>query len=103
MRECILEVTVLDEINTLRSMRHLKPDPIERRDLLAILKAAGKAPSGGNAQPWEFIVVTDSDVKKELRELTVQGLEIYANSDLRIPKESVHEFLSPSNPVAAMA
>jgi nitroreductase len=84
-------------------MRRLKPDSVEAEKIHTILEAAGKAPSGGNAQPWEFILITDPSVRKKLRDLVVQGLEIYANSNLRIPKDSVAEFLSPSNPVAAMA
>ncbi len=98
-----LEVTALEAIRTLRSMRRLKPDPVEPAKIHAILEAAGKAPSGGNTQPWEFIVITDPEVKKRLRDLTVRGLEVYANSNLRIPKEGMPSFLSSDNPVSSMA
>lgn len=98
-----MEVSALEAIRTLRSMRRLKSDPVDPSRLRAILEAAGKAPSGGNSQPWEFIVISDPNVKVQLRELVVQGLEIYARSNLRIPKDSVDEFLLPSNPVAWLA
>jgi len=98
-----MEMPVLETIRTLRSMRRLKPDPVEPHEIHLILEAAGKAPSGGNSQPWEFIVITDPPVKKQLRDLTVQGLEIYAKSNLRIPKDAVTEFLQPTNPVTLMA
>ncbi|OFX16167.1 hypothetical protein A3K71_01665 [archaeon RBG_16_50_20] len=98
-----MEMPVLETIRTLRSMRRLKPDPVEPHKIHLILEAAGKAPSGGNSQPWEFIVITDPPVKKQLRDLTVQGLEIYAKSNLRIPKDAVTEFLQPTNPVTLMA
>jgi len=98
-----MEMPVLETIRTLRSMRRLKPAPVEPHKIHLILEAAGKAPSGGNSQPWEFIVITDPSVKKQLRDLTVQGLEIYAKSNLRIPKEAVTEFLQPTNPVTRMA
>jgi len=84
-------------------MRRLKSDPVEPEKLRLILEAAGKAPSGGNSQPWEFIVITDNAVKARLRDLTVQGLETYAKSNLRIPKDAIPEFLSPTNPVTSMA
>jgi nitroreductase len=84
-------------------MRRLKPDPVESHKIHLILEAAGKAPSGGNSQPWEFIVITHPPVKKQLRDLTVQGLEIYAKFNLRIPKDAVADFLQPTNPVARMA
>jgi len=32
------------------------------------LRIAGTAPSGANMQPWHFVVVTDSKIKKEIRE-----------------------------------
>ena len=98
-----MKMPVIDAIRTLRSMRRLKPDSVESHKIHLILEAAGKAPSGGNSQPWEFIVITDPSVKKQLRDLTVQGLEICAKSNLRIPKDAVAEFLQPTNPVAWMA
>ena len=98
-----MEMPVLETIRPLRSMRRLKPDLVEPHKIHLILEAAGKAPSGGNSQPWEFIVITDPPVKKQLRDLTVQGLEIYAKSNLRIPKDAVTEFLQPTNPVTLMA
>ncbi len=76
---------------------------MESEKIRIILDAAGKAPSGGNSQPWEFILISDPDVKKKFRDIVVQGLEIYAKSNLRIPNEAVSEFLSASNPVAKLA
>ena len=99
----MMEVPALEAIRTLRSMRKLKPDPVEEDKVRIILEAAGKAPSGGNSQPWEFIVVTDPSVKKHLRDITVQGLGVYARSNLRIPKDAVQDFLKPNNPVVWMA
>jgi len=98
-----LEVTAQEAIRSLRSMRRLKSDPVETEKIQAILTAAGMAPSGGNSQPWEFILITDAAVKGQLRELVVQGLETYARSNLRIPKDAVPEFLSSKNPVAWLA
>ncbi len=98
-----MEVATLEAIRTLRSMRRLKTKLVEQEKVRVILEAAGKAPSGGNTQPWEFIVITDPSVKQRLRELTVQGLEIYAKSNLRVPKDAVPYFLDSSNPVVSMA
>ncbi len=98
-----MEVSALEAIRTLRSMRRLENDPVEPEKVRAILEAAGKAPSGGNSQPWEFILISDPAIKIQLRELVVQGLGTYARSNLRIPKDSVSNFLSPSNPVAWLA
>lgn len=48
------------------SVRRLKPDPIPEGVVEKILDAARWAMSGANAQPWEFIVVTDPEIKKRL-------------------------------------
>lgn len=84
-------------------MRRLEATLVEPEKVRTILEAAGKAPSGGNSQPWEFILITDSSTRKQLRELAVQGLETYAASNLRIPKDGISEFLSSKNPVAWLA
>ena len=98
-----MEISTFDAIKTLRSVRGLKLDSVEPEKIRKISEAAGKAPSGGNSQPWEFIVITDMKVKQQLRNLTAMGLEVYAKSNLRIPKEAVAEFLNPGNPVAWLA
>ena len=59
---------VFEAMGTLRAMRHLKPDPVPDEELWKILDAAIKAPSGGNRQPWNFIVVRDPDIKRKLGE-----------------------------------
>ena len=92
-----MEVSTLETIRTLRSMRRLRIDPVEPEKIHTILEAAGKAPSGGNSQPWEFILIKSPPTKSKLRNLTVRGLEVYAKSNLRIPKDAVPEFLSPTN------
>lgn len=53
----------LDEaIMTLRSMRRLTNDPpVTDAEIEHCLLAAVQAPSGGNVQPWQFVVLTDPD------------------------------------------
>jgi len=59
-------MTVLEAINTLRSVRQFKTDPVPRSNIETILAAGSKAASGSNTQPWEFIVVEDLEVKAKL-------------------------------------
>lgn len=49
-----------------RTIRKFKPDPVPDEDIEKMLEAARWAQSGGNAQPWEFIVVKDSETKREI-------------------------------------
>lgn len=54
---------------SLRAIRRLKADPIPERDLQDILLAATQAPSGGNSQPWHFLLVTDEGQRAALGKL----------------------------------
>jgi nitroreductase len=58
---------------TQRAIRRLKSDPIDDADLEIILNAARRAPSGGNLQPWRFVVVRDADLKEKLAEYYVES------------------------------
>src|SRR5437667_11938279 len=62
------EMTVLEGINSLRSVRKFKSDPIPEDKLRIILESASKAASGSNTQPWEFVVVRDAKMKERLKE-----------------------------------
>ena len=41
---------------------------VPREHYEMILEAARHSPSGANAQPWHFIVVTDQDLKNRIME-----------------------------------
>jgi nitroreductase len=57
---------VFKAIEKRRSIRKFKPEPVEEGDLRKILEAGRLAPSGGNRQPWYFIVVRDMETKRAL-------------------------------------
>jgi nitroreductase len=57
---------LFEAIEKRRSIRKYKSEPVAKEDLKKILEAGRLAPSGGNRQPWRFIVVTDSETKKTL-------------------------------------
>ncbi len=61
--------TVYEAMSTLRAVRRLKTDPIPTDVLNRVLQAAAWAPTGGNAQPWRIVLVTDPAPKKQLGEL----------------------------------
>jgi len=56
---------IMTAIKERRSCRSFINEPIDRETLEKILDAATWAPSPLNAQPWSFVVITDSDVKKQ--------------------------------------
>lgn len=50
-----------------RSIRRFKQKEVPDKTINKILKAASLAPSGLNQQPWDFIVVKNPALKKEIR------------------------------------
>jgi len=57
-----------EEIRCRRTVREFSSRPVSREVIDDCVRAAGTAPSGANLQPWHFVVVSDPDVKKKIRE-----------------------------------
>ncbi len=59
-------MSVFDAIAKRRSIRSYKPDSIPADVLDRLLNAIRLAPSGGNQQPYKFIIVQDKEIKAKL-------------------------------------
>ena len=57
----------LEAIRKRRSVRRYTGDPIPTQDLETIVDCARLAATGGNRQPWEFIVVTGREMIDQLK------------------------------------
>jgi len=55
-----------DALYSTRAMRRVLPDPVPLEAQARILDAAIRAPSGGNAQAWRFVLVDSPELKAEL-------------------------------------
>ena len=55
------------EMKRRRTVRQFSDRPVPREIIEDCLRTAATAPSGANLQPWSFIVVTDPDVKRQIR------------------------------------
>lgn len=62
------DIGLFEALYTTRALRRLKPDPIPDDILFRVFDAAIRAPSGGNAQDWRFVAITDPAMKR-----TIQG------------------------------
>ena len=56
-----------------QSVRGYSDKFVEPEKLTRCLEAARMSPSACNAQPWKFVVVTDTQLKKKLAEFTSSG------------------------------
>ena len=50
-------------------MRRYTDEPVDEEEILTCLRAAMQAPSGGNIQPWQFLVVTEPDLRRGVGEI----------------------------------
>ena len=67
-------VDLYEALYTTRAMRRVKPDPVPPDVQALILDAAIRAPSGGNAQSWRFLLVDDPAIKASLGPLYRESL-----------------------------
>ncbi|MBN2003007.1 MAG: nitroreductase family protein [Anaerolineae bacterium] len=62
------EEIVFNAILARRSIRYFDDaKPVEKEKLDKLMQAAMAAPSACNIQPWEFIIVTQSDIVEKIR------------------------------------
>jgi nitroreductase len=62
-----------DAIRARRNVRQYTDRPIAREHLERILEAGRRAPSAGNSQPWDFVVVTGREQLTELAKVWERG------------------------------
>jgi len=60
------DMTVYQAIRQRRTIRRFTQDPVPPAVLMKLVEAARLAPSGGNLQPWEFIIVQGKDLVAEV-------------------------------------
>ncbi len=61
-----------ETISKRQSIREYEDKPVPQDKLNRVLEAARLAPSGSNRQPWKFIVVKDSQRRRELAQAANQ-------------------------------
>ncbi len=57
-----------EDMKRRRTVRDFSNQPVPREIIEDCIKTAGTAPNGANKQPWHFAVVSDPEIKKEIRE-----------------------------------
>jgi len=73
-----LTMSLEEAMSTQRAIRRLKTDPVDDVLVLHLIELALKAPTGSNAQNWEFIIVKDPAVKAKLGNLNRGAFRLYA-------------------------
>jgi len=65
---------LIDLVKKRRSIRKFKEKPIERNKILTCIEAARFAPSADNKQPWRFLILDDTDIKKKFCNAVFSGI-----------------------------
>jgi len=76
---------LMDVVRARRTVRAFAPCEIPWAHYELILDAARLAPSGANAQPWHYIVVTDPGIKERLGERFVEEQVRRARLGMKFP------------------
>lgn len=80
-----------EALYTTRAMRRVEPDPIPDEVVRRILDAAIRSPSGGNAQNWRFVVVSNRDTMARLGELYAEAWELLQTTVYAGRREAIEE------------
>lgn len=74
-----------DEVKRRRTVREYSNRSVPIEIIENCLRAAGTAPNGANMQPWHFVVVSASEIKRRIREAAEEEERIFYQE--RAPKE----------------
>jgi len=89
---------IIEAIRNRRSIRAFKPDPVPKKVLRELLDISRWAPSGGNAQPWHFVILGGKlldEVKRRLEKKAKTSWDgnNYADSKPDIPRTAIYSKL----------
>jgi 5,6-dimethylbenzimidazole synthase len=77
---------LMDVVRNRMTTRQFNPDiAVPREHIEMVLEAARHGPSGANAQPWHYIVVTDPKVKKQIADYFVDEARKRAKLKMKFP------------------
>ena len=87
---------VFDAIYSLRATRIYEDRPVPPEVVDQILQAGTMACSSGNTQPWEFVVVTDTTIKQQIK---AQMVDAFATIDAERsqPKDALSRRRRPAH------
>jgi nitroreductase len=70
----------IEALMTTRAMRRFRDEPITDDDILVCLRAAQQAPTGGNVQPQQYVVLTEPEPKEAVGRWYRESFDRYERS-----------------------
>lgn len=68
---------LFEALTTTRAIRRFTTEPVTDAEITRCIEIATQAPSGGNIQPWQFLVVTDVDTKRAIGDVYRRAYDRY--------------------------
>jgi nitroreductase len=79
-----LTMPLEEAMRTQCALRRLRPDPVDDALVLRLIELALKAPTGRNAQHWEFVLVKDRAVKARFVRVYRMAWSLYGRLGRRL-------------------
>lgn len=73
-------LTPIDALMTTRAIRRFSDEPVTDEEIAQCLRAAQQAPSGGNVQPQQYVVVTEPALRATIGDLYRAAFDRYERS-----------------------
>ena len=83
-----LSMPLVEAMLTQRAVRRVKPDPVDPAIVLRCVELALKAPTGSNGQNWEFVIVTERDLKARIARQYRQAWKLYGGIGSRVSRDN---------------
>ncbi len=78
-----MPMDLFEALSTTRSVRRFTDEPISDDDIMTCIRAATQGPSGGNIQPWQFLVVKEAATRRALGDVYRRAYDRYEPALLR--------------------
>lgn len=80
------KMDVFEAIERRHTVLKYTTKPVEEEKIQKVLEAARWGPSGANCQPWDFVVVTDSDKVLQMRKIAKDSLHRWMKTAMPEPR-----------------
>ena len=70
-----------EAITSRRSCRSFKPSPVREAQINRLISACQWAPSPLHLQPWEFVIITETDTKAKIRQVAEDARQAVMAAD----------------------
>src|SRR5207247_11311003 len=85
----LMPMDLFEALSTTRAVRRFTDEPVSDADIMTCIRAATQAPSGGNIQPWQFLVVTDAATRRALGQVYRRAFDRFETDVLGARPSSV--------------